>query len=147
MDFVWVLNIQSIITNFTQRIEEYLDDTHDFYVTKDCHDINMGSFIVRKSEWTKKWLEFLLEESPKINHCWHEQQVVIQYHKDARFSDKIKILPQETINAYDYRQYDWPDSTPGQWQPGSLVLSLPGMNLPQRMVLAKSSFIQSAVKR
>lgn len=147
-DYVWVLNIQSVITNhnipFLSLVEN--DKEHDFWVSKDCHATNMGSFIVRRSEWTKEWLGFIAREAPYVKHDWHEQAVVVLNEFDLRFKDKIGILPQNAINSYDYTLYPpWGETTPGHWKKGDLVLSLPGLTLKQRLDMVNSENMKERI--
>jgi len=133
-DIVWVLNPQSLITNYSKPVIDYLDAAHDFFVCADINGINMASFVVRKTEWSKRYLEMLLELAPRIGHTWHEQQAVIVTKDLPEWRDKIKILDHPSINSYLYsRLYNRPDSTPGQWHKGHLVLSLPGTTFADRM--------------
>lgn len=136
VDAVWVLNPQSVITSYKKDVKDFIDSNHDFFVTKDINGINMASFIVKKTDWTKKYLEHLMEISPKIDHCWHEQQAVIVTHEQEQWKDKIKILDHPSINSYLYsRLYNRPHNTPGQWERGHLVLSLPGTSFSDRLKL------------
>lgn len=136
VDAVWVLNPQSLITSFKQDVADYLTPEHDFSVTADINGINMASFIVRKTEWTKRYLEYLLDLSPRIGHCWHEQAAVIQTHTQPEWAAKIKLLPHPSINSILYsRLYGRSPNTAGQWQKGHLVLSLPGTTFSQRLAL------------
>lgn len=149
-ELVWVLNIQSILTNHTIPFSTYTDPypDHDFFVARDSHATNMGSFIVRRTQWAIDWLTAIINDAPQIQHDWHEQIVVIMKENDLRYAPKIKHLPQSTINAYDYVRYPpWNKDTPGNWKPGDLVLSLPGTNLQQRIAAAQDPKIRDAIIR
>jgi hypothetical protein len=52
-DFVWGLNVQSVLTNMTKPVTDYIaDPTKHFWATPDRNvSLNMGSFIVRNSDW------------------------------------------------------------------------------------------------
>jgi len=65
--------------------------------------------------------------------------------------DRIKIVPQRTINSYNYDLY--PGSIPhvykkdllgndGQWQSGDFLIHWPGIPLAQRLVLAQDMLKQ-----
>lgn len=138
-DLIWVLNIQAVLTNQTIPVTQYLDDNYDFFITKDCHVVNAGSFIIRRGEWSKKWLEMIMDRAPKVGGPWHENRVVIDEWEKPEWKDHIKILPQNLINAYNYELYapNWGKTTPGHWQKGDLVLSLPGINMAKRLQLIK----------
>ena len=136
-DIIWSLNLPSVITNMTKPVMEGLKEDADFWISKDCHDINAGSYLVRKSEWSKRWLEFIVSEEPEYRaDCWAEQRVVIHNHDKPEWKTRISIEHQRLLNSYNYLLYSpWNSCTVGDWRPGDLVLSFPGMNLEQRIGL------------
>lgn len=127
IDLLWVLNLHTYIMNAGKRLESVLTDEHDFFISADCNGLNAGSFVVRRSEWSKQWLAFLVEKALAGNHHWYEQKVM-QDHADAEpWRQKIKVLPQNAINSYDYRLYNMSESTEGQFKKGDLVFHAPGI--------------------
>lgn len=131
---VWSLDCDAIITNPNFNIETFLDNDHDFYVTKDFNGINCGSFIVKDTEYSYDLINWVLKQSGKTgNHC--EQDAINSYMK-AYPNNRIKILPQSTINSYKYELYpEIPPQTEeqGQWVEGkSHVLHLPGVGMSLR---------------
>lgn len=143
-DFVWVLNVQAVITNQGIPVHQYTDDEHDFWITKDCHVINAGSFIVRRSEWSRRWLQAVGEQGHRSGAPWFENRAIIDMWERPEWKPYIKVLPQNTINSYRMGLYPpWNSSTPGDWRAGDLVLSLPGLNLSQRLDIIKS--VQSSI--
>ena len=133
VDAVWVLNPASIITNYSKSVTDFVDNEHDFFVTKDCNDINMGSFIVRKSDWTKRYLRYLIDHTKTHSHCWFEQFSVINTYQSSPWKEKIKILDHPSINSYQYFRYKKPPETAGNWKKGHLVLALPGLSFSERI--------------
>lgn len=136
VDAVWVLNPQSLITSFKKPVTDYLTPEHDFFITADINGLNAGSFIVRKTEWTKRYLECLLKLAPNVNHGHWEQMAMIRTYQLPEWAPKIKVLDHPSIQGYLYtRLYSRPDSTPGQWHKGDLVLSFPGTTFADRLRL------------
>jgi hypothetical protein len=119
--------VHTYIMNFTRRLEEFLTEQHDFFITADCHGLNAGSFVVRKSEWSRRWLAFLIEKAIVIDHGWYEQKVMQDYAGTPEWSEKIKILPQNSINSYDYRLYNMSEGTEGHFKSGDFVFHAPGI--------------------
>lgn len=147
LDAVWILNVQSLITNYDKKIEDLIEEKfdsltrtfpkpYDFFISKDVGGLNAGSFIVRKSDWNRTWLQLIMTLAPSINHCHHEQWVMQLYHDKPQFINNIKLLKQNDLNSYDYTYYapNWGITTPGHWQPGDLALSFPGMDLNKRLI-------------
>ena len=145
--FVWVLNVQSVLTNHTKQVTDVLDDEHDAYLTKDCHGLNLGSFVVRNTPWTKSWLDFIISLEPNYRfHPWHEQKAFMDFWLHENWTWMIHLLPQRALNSYQYQRYKpWPPHTPGNWRLGDLVLSLPGLNLQQRLEIVRSKEIQDSI--
>lgn len=136
VDAVWALNPQSLITSLKIDVADYLTPEHDFFVCADVNGINMASFVVRKTEWTKRYLEHLLKLAPNVNHGWWEQMAVIRTYQLPEWAPKIKLLDHPSLNSYLYsRLYNRPDTTPGQWARGHLVLSFPGTTFADRLKL------------
>lgn len=148
-DIIWVLNVQGVITNMTRRLEPVLDDEHDFWVNKDCHGLNLGSFIVRNTNWSRSWLDFLISMEPRYrNEPWKEQKCIMDWWQHEQWTWKIHLLPQRAINSYQYWRYNpWPPETPGNWRKGDLALSLPGLNLEQRLEAVKQILESDMVVR
>lgn len=138
VDLVWALNPQSLITSHKVPVTQFLDSEHDFFIHEDINGLNAASFIIRKTEWSKRWLEMIINEATKSNDCWHEQRAMINHYKDAEWAGKIKVLAHPAINSYQYARYGRGPETPGNWQKGQLVLSLPGITFTERL-----SFITS----
>lgn len=146
VDAVWALNPQSLITSLKIDVADYLTPDHDFFITADINGLNAGSFIVRKTEWSRRYLECLLKLAPNVNHGHWEQMAMIRTYQLPEWAPKIGILPHPSINSYLYsRLYNMPDTTPGQWKPGHLVLSLPGTTFQQRIEILSSSELKSCI--
>jgi hypothetical protein len=71
---------------------------------------------------------------------WFDQQCVIDTY--VTYKDIIKLVPQRTMNSYDYKMYgvDGIDmlGNDGQWQQGDWVVHWPGLNNQLRVQLAQS---------
>jgi len=131
--FVWVLNITSIITNLEKPVYPVVQDNASSHVwmSRDVFNWNAGSFIIRRSDEAVEWLDRVLLETPNcINEPWHEQAAIITEETRNPF---ITEVPQRAINSYDERLYARQVSNSSQWEPGDLVLSLPGLPYGQRL--------------
>lgn len=130
---VWSLDLDALITNKNIKIEDFLDDEHDFFICKDYNGINAGSFILRKSKWSENFINYILEQRNKV-YC--EQDAIESYLDEFPNDEKIKILNHPSINSYLYELYpEIPKQTheQGNWEIGDFVLHLPGMNMSKRV--------------
>jgi hypothetical protein len=160
----------TFITNYKIKITDLIDDEHDFFVTTDANAINSDCFIIKN---TPKAIEFFQEIIANYNryirHLWAEQQAIIELthiiHDEnfvvckencgkPKYAHITKILPQHTINSYNYKMYPYHNfhGTPasiahyqkgqdfygnrGQWQPGDFMIHWPGTILDHRINLA-----------
>lgn len=134
-DVYWVANVQGIITSMEKRIDDVVDGEHEWFHSKDCHGVNLGSFVVCNTPFSREWLDFLIAQEPNYrNRPWKEQQAVMDWWLHEKFTWKIHLVPQRVLNSYQYWRYQpWPETTPGNWRKGDLFLNLPGMSLSQRL--------------
>jgi len=134
-DAVFSLDCDTLITNHTIKVEEYLDYFHDAYFTKDYNGLNCGSFIIKKSEWSNSFLKFILSirTEPKM-YC--EQDAINMYMETIPNDEHIKILTHPSINSYIYQNYPeipLQSHEQGQWNVGDFVLHLPGISMGKRI--------------
>lgn len=106
LDWLWVLDIDTVITNYTKPLDNYVDNDYHFIIATDFNEINAGSYFVRNSEQGKAFLKSLLDQFDKYSKLYgREQQAIIDNH--TFFKDIIKIVPQKKINSYQYDLYDF----------------------------------------
>lgn len=141
-DFIWVLDLDTLITNPFIDFMDFTDNEHDIFICKDVNGLNAGSWIIRNTAASKAFVETIINnfDAP------HEQIMMNRYIDMV----KVKYLPHPSINSYDYNAYtnDWcnlignhipfPDHEGGQWQPGDLLLHLPGLSMETRIKIFKS---------
>lgn len=132
-DVVWSLDCDVLITNYTKKVEDYLDEENKLFLCKDYNGINCGSFIVVKSEWSLQLLEKIIYYS-KYDDIYCEQDALQRYMK-IRGCENIRKLPHPSINSYLYENYpEIPTQTheQGQWNIGDFILHLPGIGMEER---------------
>jgi hypothetical protein len=108
--------------------------------------INAGNFIIKNTEWSKSFLDFILS---KVGSFENDQCVIEAIHNDPEWKDKIKILNHPSVNSYPYDLYSpsWgvigdriierPTHEEGDWQPGDFIIHLPGKTLLDRLEILK----------
>lgn len=140
---IWYLGTDTLITNFNINISDFLlETTRDILITADVNGINADSFIICNTEIGNKFLDEILKLEPIFQtHHWVEQQAMIELLKDSFWNNNVEILPQRSMNSYDYNLYNGKysdiDQTghSGQWQSGDFVIHWPGLNLQKRFEL------------
>jgi len=129
-DVVVSLDLDLLITNHNYKIEDFLNDKNDFYIAE---GYNAGVFILRKSEWSYRFIEYILSQQGKTGlHC--EQDAIYQYIKENG-NDDICVLPHPSINSFKYELYpEYSNVTheQGNWEEGDFILHLPGVGMDKR---------------
>jgi hypothetical protein len=133
-DFIWVLDVDTLITNPEIPFTDFTDNEHDIFICKDINGINAGSWIIRNTEASRNFVSTIVNNFTEP----HEQILMNKYLHMV----KVKYLPHPSINSYDYRLYNHfglavPAHDQGQWQPGDLLLHLPGLSLEKRIEVFK----------
>ncbi len=136
---VWVLDLDTLITNPSIPFTQFTDNEHDIFITEDIHGINAGSWIIRNTEAARLFVRTVIN-----NFDAPEEQTVMKRYLDMV---KVKILPHPSINSYKYELYknvlkDELDKrimthSEGQWEQGDLLLHLPGLLFQQRIEIFK----------
>jgi len=141
----WILwkDCDSLITNFSIRIEDVVDNDYHVMLTTYWNGINAGMLMVRNTAQGRGWLSMIMSKMPEyINDNWKEQQVMIDTLEE--YKDIVKIVPQRTFNAACFSDGCHTDAdsqldklgTSGQWQPGDWIMHWPGQHPQLRVNLA-----------
>lgn len=142
----WVVNIPTLITNHTVKLEGFVDDEHDFFIHRDVNALNAGSFIVRNSEWGRKWIQFVIDDTKTHSNPWYENYSILRHIETDAWKDKLKVVPHPGFNSYLYDVgYNMPHDTVGQWNPGDFVIALPGMDIGKRLGILRSDMVQRCI--
>ncbi len=120
-DFVLWIDSDALIINFDKDIREEIESAKDLYLVK--HFIkgrevpNTGSFLIRNSEWSRKFLADVWDKKEHIYNKWWENAAVnellgfkIEENKRKQFflswlyKLKIKNIVTNTINHLSLRK-------------------------------------------
>lgn len=147
-DTEWLLFCESdaMVTNFTIKIEDRIDNRFHFIVATDINDINAGVFLARNSKRGREYLNFILSERPKYQNNWQAEQGVIQ-DSYSQWTDTVRVVPQRIMNSFEYKYYRYGDhrdrpphrdimGNDGSWQKGDWICHWPGMGLEPRIQLS-----------
>lgn len=153
VDTLLVANLHTLIMNHNKRIEDIVDTDHDLFIANDIGGLNAGVFILKKSEWTKKWLEYILGKGD-LHHGYvqFEQTIMGETINMPEFKDRIQIVPQNALNSYLHELYSIPINRDGQYHPGDWILHVPGRPVnthgpiwEERIKVLSSDYVQSNI--
>lgn len=140
-EWFWWTGSDAMITNFSTKIEDKIDEKYDMIIATDCNGLNADSILLKNSEWSRNYMQHIIDSIPKyINHYFHEQQAMIESY--LKFPNNIKVVPQRYMNAYLNQLYPHQSvfdklGTDGTWQKGDWFVHWPGTNLELRLQLAQ----------
>lgn len=138
-NWVWYVDCDILITNHYVKLEDILSQVPpdiDCYLATDINGPNLGSFFVRNTEWSDALLNatWLQGELPETTS---EQHGLINALKGMALlaGGRGGYASQNRFNSYPYELYGHPQTTPGNWRPGSFLVHLPGMTTERRVEL------------
>lgn len=133
-DLIWYRDVDSLVTNMTIPITDFIDYHYSFYITKDFNELNGGSVIIKNDKHGSEFNKIVLEAKPSFENEQNFYNAVID---DMYFSNKIKVLPHPSINSYRYdlypecKEYVGKEDL-GDWKEGNFVLHVPALPLEKR---------------
>lgn len=146
-DVAWVLDLDIIVTNFNVRVEDFLDDQHDYFVTTGVHGLCNGSFIIKRNDRAKAVLEYMLAN--QYNH--ENEQDTLKFHlDDPALKGRLRLFPYYSFcslmfGLYPERSHLTQFEKP--WQCGDFVLHLAALSQERRIEIFESSIIQDSLIR
>lgn len=144
-DIIWYKDVDSIITNMTIPITNFIDDYYSFYLTKDFTELNGGSVIIKNTPAGRKFNEIILEQKDAFEN---EQNVYNSFPFLTMGIEFMKPLKHPSINSYKYELYpeckDYVGREDlGDWKDGNFVLHVPALSLEKRLeVLSQAKIIR-----
>lgn len=144
VEWIFWKDCDSLITNFSIKLEDLVDNDYHFLIGTYWNGINSGMHMVRNSPEGRGYLEMIVGKYPEYrNHPVADQQVIIDTFD--QYKDIIKIVPQRLFNSAcfsDGAHRGCPSTLDtlglsGQWEPGDFVMHWPGQDPNLRLYLAR----------
>jgi hypothetical protein len=157
-DIIFWQDTDSMIMNFTKRIEDFLDDTHSFYFSSDINGCNGGSFIIKNDVNGNRLLDVLVQNIPAYADNAMQESAMLQNMRNE-WQDVLRIMPQTGecgINAYFDDLYYWiygkdvfeslrANGNRSDFESGDFLVHWPGCSLGHRIELATSDRVLKAI--
>jgi len=164
IEWAWYTGCDAMITNFTIKIEDKVDNNYHFIIAVDANGINADSFLARNTPEGMEFLDHVLSLKEECMQHWDQEQRALCYacglpsggNPNAtphfpfgndivvcdRFKNVVKILPQRYMNSYEYSLYGgaYPARQDrfgehGNWEVGDWLIHWPATSLQQRLGL------------
>jgi hypothetical protein len=153
-----------MITNFTIKIEDKIDNNYHFMISVDANGLNADSFLARNTPEGMEFLNHVLSLKEECMQHWDQEQRALCYacgfpsggNPNAvpafpvgehivvcnRFKNTVKVMPQRFMNSYEYSLYGgaYPNRQDrfgqvGNWETGDWLIHWPATSLQQRLGL------------
>ena len=159
-EWVWWTGTDTMITNFSTRIEDRINNNYHFIVSVDINGINADSYLVRNTPEGRGFIDDIISiQDEAVQHWDHEQWAMCNllgfpgtglpgwpFGRDLQVAEKyrniVKLMPQRYMNGFNYKLYteyavhrDRLDFD-GNWQFGDWLIHWPATNLETRIQLA-----------
>jgi hypothetical protein len=143
-DWIHACGCDTMITNFTIKLEDIADNDYDFVIATDCYNINNDSMLIRNAPTSIAWLKHVVSlREQYLTAKWLDQSAMID--TVDMMGDRIKIVPQRVLNSYNYDLYPMEPhiykkdlmGNDGQWQPGDFLIHWPAVTVPERIIMAQ----------
>ena len=142
VDVIFYLDVDCLITNHNIKVEDFINDTYCFYITKDVHELNGGAVIIKNDRAGRMLNDIILGERDMFEN---EQNVYNSFPMITVGVEFMKILNHPSINSYDYSLYpEYPnirEREQGHWHEGDFVLHVPGAPMNVRIERLKNATI------
>lgn len=157
VEWVWWTGTDSMITNFSVKIEDRVDNNYHVILNVDANGINADSFLVRNTEQGRAFIQDALNQESVCSQYWDTEQRAFCYVLGfpatgehgwptgdklvvpEKYRDVVKIVPQRHMNSYNYSIYHCThidkSGNDGNWQPGDWLIHWPGCSQEARMLL------------
>lgn len=141
IEWVWWTGTDSLITNFTIKIEDRIDNAYNIVIANDVNGLNTDSMLFKNVPETHDYLFWVFDQEPRFrNNAWQEQGVIWESLGIEKYNSMIKQVPQRDMNSYQYNLYGLSPydklGNPGDWRPGDWLIHWAGTKLEQRLQLA-----------
>lgn len=136
--WVWVVDLDTLIFNFGVKLESFVQAAEadakrrsssvDLIIAQDHNGVNAGSFLIKKSEWTRnllqRWWSRNESSVPRIDKLFEQAALEDLIRSDPEVSSHVHILPIRAMNAYGY-----PASSIYLFREGDFLVHCPGPKL------------------
>ena len=159
-EWIWWTGTDTMITNFSTRIEDRINNAYHFIVCVDINGINADSFLVRNTPEGRGFLDDVLTIQDQAMQHWDTEQWAMANllgfpgtslpgwpYGDGlqitnKYKDIVKLMPQRYMNSFNYMLYPQYTVTrdkldfDGNWQLGDWLIHWPATPLDYRIQLA-----------
>jgi hypothetical protein len=152
-DIVMWIDADTLITNDTYKIEDFIDDTSLLSISWDWNgksSFSTGNFVLQNKDNTSDFFHMfnLIGKAVIENNQWGEEQATFNLiYQNTTFKNNIKILEHKFLNSIPSKQmfrgiWDGRPDPFAPWTPESFLVHITGVPNKNRIDVLKNSFGQ-----
>lgn len=131
IDVIAYFDADILLTNLHLKIELFLDDKHDMYISKHAGEVNGGAMILKNTSWSRNFMDIILF----FREDFDNEQNVIDHFENYKSLKNMKVVDHPAFNSVDYNLY--PEFTgmrasDGQWGKGHFAFHVPALGTEHR---------------
>lgn len=141
IDAIFYKDVDTLFTNFKHKIEDFIDNEHHYFLTRDFNELNNGVCIIRNTKEAKALNNLILAQRKDFPN----EQNALNWWIKYLHPSLIKVVCHPSFNSYKYSEYKECSSWVGKpglgdWEEGeSFVLHVPGLSLERRLEVLKNT--------
>lgn len=120
-DWVFWTDTDAMLMNLNGALEDItqvLYPNTSFVISEDAIGINAGHFLIRDDMWSRAFLHdvWALREKHKNSPYWEQSAMMELFEDPCYYEGHVQVVPKRSFNSY-----------PDDYQPGDLMLHVPGI--------------------
>lgn len=143
-DWLFWLDSDALIMNDNIKLEHLIDENYDFITTRDCLlNINSGDFLIKNSEWSKKFLiDWLNSKGAVVDGVPADNGALLKLYKESEESRKhFKIIPLRMLSSFPACPLFY--KIDGQYRKGDFIIHAAGLpTFAAKVELIKKYYIE-----
>src|ERR1043165_7361806 len=101
-DYLFWTDADSIIMDFSIRLERFIDAYSELIISKDHNAVNAGNFFIRNTPRVHEFLKDVYAQTDLVNHCWWDNAAIIRLLDQNPPPLTVNYIPQVAINSYPH---------------------------------------------
>ena len=158
IEWFWWTGTDTMIMNFSTRLEDRVNNAYHFMVCVDVNGINADSFLIRNTPQGREFIDSVIATESQCAHEWDCEQRGManvlgvpytgqyigtfpeKFQITNKWKDLVKLFPQRYMNGYNYNFYHYTEHKDsfgynGNWNFGDWLIHWPAINLENRINL------------
>lgn len=140
-DWVFFQGADTLVTNMTVDLRQFLSTEFDIIIGVDINGINNDSMFFQNTPKTHEFLKRVINKRTSVANDQVAMGAVMTEMSELR----ISRVSQRLFNSMKYDEYGYGLYPEGNWQPGDFVIHFAGL-LNQRRILLMNEYLNKVIR-